>query len=248
MFKNCTSLKTLRLPSCVKVIGEEAFFKCKALEGVSFGDNLEGIEVNAFYNAFDENLDISITIPESIKYIGYGAFSYSHISEVYLMGSVSYNDYMSSSTDFNKLGTYAFSNIASLERVVIGENVKVLSGRMFASCVNLTEVEFRNSKNIRYFGTGAFRNTNIEEMTVTLGTDIEYFGYEMFKKEDGTTSVTVNCEDYTVLPIYYGANKYEDVTSEESFKEKLNSLIVSGSTDYALMSMDYFQTYIKKSL
>lgn len=240
MFKNCTSLKTLRLPSCVKVIGEEAFYRCKALEGVSFWDNLEEIEMSAFQYAFDANLDISITIPESIKYIGYYAFAYSNISEVYLMGSVSYDNFMLNSTNFNKIGTYAFSNIASLDRVVIGENVKVLSGGMFSSCANLTEVEFRNSNNIRYFGTGAFRNTNLEEMTVTLGTDIEFFGYEVFKGEDGTTNVTVNCEDYTAFSIYRGENGYEEVTSEESVREKLNILIVGGTTNYGLMSMDHY--------
>jgi hypothetical protein len=63
-------IQTVTLPDSVKIIGEEAFMNCTALETVEGADALEEIQDRAFANT---GLTL-ITIPETVKDIGIGAF------------------------------------------------------------------------------------------------------------------------------------------------------------------------------
>lgn len=237
-FRGCTSLRVVRLPANIRSIREYAFYNCSKLEGFSLGDNLQYIYQSAFYNAFDETIDTSITIPESIVFIGSSAFGSCGLSEVYMLGSMSYDDFVKTN-NVGIDGSSAFSGSKQLNRVVIGENVEVISDFMFSGCDNLTEVEFRNSKNIRVFGTRAFYNANLN-MTVTVGADIEYYGSAVFAKQDGTTSVNVVFEDYSPLTIYYQSSEISSITSQTQFNEIYKIIEVLTSGYRALVSQEYY--------
>ena len=72
-FKSCSNLTNIEIPSSVTSIGRYAFYDCRALKTVTFGDNsqLESIGDYAFY--YCSNLT-SIEIPSSVTSIGGWAF------------------------------------------------------------------------------------------------------------------------------------------------------------------------------
>ena len=94
-FQNCSSLKTVNLPKTLKKIGDCLFENCCSLKSISIPDSVTEIGVLAFYGcsslksvvipdsvttigsrAFENCPLTSLTIPESVKYVGRFAFTY----------------------------------------------------------------------------------------------------------------------------------------------------------------------------
>lgn len=69
-FKDHLEIRSLRLPSTLLCVGEEAFMGCKNLTGVFWGNSERYVKDRAFY---DTGID-AIKLPGSIKEIGYQAF------------------------------------------------------------------------------------------------------------------------------------------------------------------------------
>jgi len=68
-FSDCKKLKFLEIPKSVKVIGEDAFYNCEAMESLTFSanSNLEMIGSNAFVG----NISLGyIDFPQKLKLIG----------------------------------------------------------------------------------------------------------------------------------------------------------------------------------
>ena len=70
-FKNCLSLKSIEIPDSVKSIGNEAFKNCWNLSSIEMPEGVDSIGDEIFSNC--KNLE-SISIPESITSIGKMAF------------------------------------------------------------------------------------------------------------------------------------------------------------------------------
>ena len=66
-----SNIEKLSLPSGTKAIGENAFSSSTRLHSVSFNEGLETIEYGAFYRTILK----SITLPKSLKKVGYAAFA-----------------------------------------------------------------------------------------------------------------------------------------------------------------------------
>ena len=71
MFKNTSSLQTVKLGNRITEIESEAFFMCSSLESVTLGDNITSIGSRAF--AYCSNL-LTIKLPKNLKVIGSGVF------------------------------------------------------------------------------------------------------------------------------------------------------------------------------
>ena len=70
-FANCSDLITVLLPDSVKMIGDNAFYACSNLESVNIPNGLT--KINDY--TFDNSSICTITIPDSVLYIGFHAFS-----------------------------------------------------------------------------------------------------------------------------------------------------------------------------
>ncbi|MBR6737574.1 MAG: leucine-rich repeat domain-containing protein [Clostridia bacterium] len=229
-FKNCSSLKSVRLSSSIKTIETYAFNRCSALEGIDFPETLEAIQSYAFMYAFDSNAKPSITIPSSVKEMGYYAFGYSNVSEVYLLGFSSYDNYITNNSTY---GDCTFYLCTRLERVVIGSSVEIISKSMFYGSAVLNEIVFENSKNVKYFGERAFEGKSIPEMTVTFGKDVKFIGYRPFYKtttestEVSYCPVTFEFEDYSNLILYDTSESsiVLEITSDSELQSAINLLI-----------------------
>jgi hypothetical protein len=74
VFENCTSLTSVSFPATVKSLGEDAFSGCSSLSSVTFADGgVEYIGEGCF--SFCPSIT-SIALPDSLNYIGFGAFEY----------------------------------------------------------------------------------------------------------------------------------------------------------------------------
>ena len=100
-FFGCT-LSSIKLPSTVTEIGEQAFYGCGNLKEVVFNDGLQKIGDSAFYYCTPLS---SITLPSTVIEIGSYAFKdCSNLRDVIFHGVP------------RKIGQYAFSDCTPLER------------------------------------------------------------------------------------------------------------------------------------
>ena len=72
-FQSCIGIKEVHCGKGLKSIGDSAFIHCTSLEKLELNDGLEYIGFYAFMQ--DTSLQGTIVFPESLKYIGIGAFS-----------------------------------------------------------------------------------------------------------------------------------------------------------------------------
>ena len=163
--------------------------------GVTY--NVDGIGSYAFrYSSIE-----SITIPPTITFIGYNAFSYCHVKEVYISDlyawcNISFdinggvmdgaNLYLNNQlvtelsipNGITKINNYVFGGCKSIKSVIIPNSVVQINNWAFASCENLANVEIPNS--VTSIGSYAFCGcTKLEELDLPQSlTDIGSGAFE----------------------------------------------------------------------
>jgi len=152
-FANCTSLQTVNYNAinCTYmgyVNGNpwnSVFYGCTAFTTLNIGNQVKTIPDYAFYNR--DSLT-SVTIPDSIAYIGYSAFQ-----GCTSLQTINYNAInCTNASVWNGIFEYC----TALTTLNIGNNVKIISPYAFAGCSGLTSVSI--PENVTYIGAGVFRN------------------------------------------------------------------------------------------
>lgn len=118
----------------------------------------------------------SVVIPNSVTYIGEGAFSWQYylesinipegissieknafcglgISSIVLPSSLTY------------IGEGAFESCRNLQNVIIPQNVYNIDKAAFSNCENLTSIQFP-TENLRYIGESAFHNSGLTHVEI----------------------------------------------------------------------------------
>lgn len=125
-FLGCTSLRKVRLPEGLKIIGFQAFSECSSLEYVNFPISLEDIGSNSF--TYCEKLR-DPRFPEGLVHIGHNAFSFCNsLEEVFLPDSL------------QEIESYAFSDCKSLRKVRFPANGKMLGELILNCCPSVVEI------------------------------------------------------------------------------------------------------------
>ena len=151
---------------------------------VTFADIKDGTTVIS-NSLFEENWNLTgASIPDSVKYIGEGAFSYSSIESVVITGNETV------------IGDYAFRSCVDLKSVTMLYGVKRIGDYAFYSCSNLTEITIPDS--VKSIGEYAFSNSGIESVVIPGNeTVIEDLAFE-------------SCENLKSVTILYGAKRIGD--------------------------------------
>ena len=156
-FSGCTALETVNLPKSLKTIYSSAFSDCTSLKTVNFNKDTSGVTIQqkAFLNCSSlESFDFtkvgsllgqgnifqnctslkSVTIGENVTQAG-GTSLFDGCSG---LKTVEFKPSNTSATALATLGSCAFRNCSSLEKVIIGENVSKIGSSAFENCTALT--------------------------------------------------------------------------------------------------------------
>jgi|GEM_PF-2240674 len=174
-FNWCTGLTSVKIPEGVVSIRDSAFYFCNGLTNVTISSSVTSIADGAFYGCSglmsievdDNNPNYktvngmllskdgtkliqginngSVTIPEGVTSISYGAFrDCSALTNVTISSGVA------------NIGCMAFGWCNGLTSVIIPEGVKSLDGNAFWRCSSLTNVTISSS--VTEIGSGVFGN------------------------------------------------------------------------------------------
>ncbi|KAL3935821.1 MAG: hypothetical protein SGBAC_008734 [Bacillariaceae sp.] len=140
-FRSCPALKTVTLPSTVRVIRGYAFGFCSALLEVHFPEGLKMIERRAFFTCSALQ---KVKIPSSLEMIdSYTFHSCSALTEVDMSNAL-----------LTTIGLYAFHSCSSLERIKIPKTVDTIHECAFLRCRSLVEVDL--CEGLKAIGSCAF--------------------------------------------------------------------------------------------
>jgi hypothetical protein len=82
MFVASTGLKKVIIPEGIKTIGESAFHTCPKLREVNIPASVTTIGPGCFAGSFDPEAKVSITVPETVKEVGWASFENTGLREV----------------------------------------------------------------------------------------------------------------------------------------------------------------------
>jgi len=119
----------------------------------------------------------SVTMPPSLKSIGYGAFSLSGLTSANIPSSVT------------SIGDYAFNKCESLTSVNIPSSLKSIGNGMFQFCDSLTSIVIPSS--VTSIGSGAFGYCN-SLTSVTIPSSVTLIGEYAFFRCRSLTSITLS--------------------------------------------------------
>ena len=175
-FRSCKTLDNVIIGGLIQNIGPFAFSCCTAK--VSFEEPIiERLEEDAFA----DYKGLSLTIPESVKYIGVRAVSgCENLTDLTIPDGVEEIDF------------FAFSYSHALKTVTFGDGVKRLGMCAFYFCPQLKTINF--GKSLSEIEECAFSYCTALE-NVTLPASLEKLGYDVFEKCRSLKTVTFEDAD-----------------------------------------------------
>ena len=215
-FLACDNLKTIVIGKNVVSIEDDAFRLCSNLTNIIVDEN------NNTYKVIDGNLytkdatklvqyavgkpDIAFTIPQSVKSIGYGAFSgCRNLQKVEIPNTVTSIGYRAFSSCSNlqnitvpnsvtEIKNGIFAECSNLKTAIIGNGIDTISAQMFASCYSLESIEIKN--NIFSIGPRAFEQCENLKNIYYIGTIEEWNNIEKHSEgNDRLSIISITCSD-----------------------------------------------------
>lgn len=231
LFRNCTTLKSITLPSSVTVVGEKTFFNCKNLEEVRAA-GLKEVGNSAFENCIKlGTIDLSNVIS-----FGENAFYDTALKEMRLAeGLTDIPDYCFYSsmartvelpTTLKRIGREAFSS-TPLGAITIPDGVEELGVKAFYSCPSLSQVTI--GKGVLKVGDSCFAKClSLKQLSFPAMTT--NFGSRCFEEGTMTLSLYINKDvvGNSATDMLYG------------FKGKFMLPADNGANDTLI---EYFQKY-----
>ena len=174
LFKDCSAMTSLIIPSEVVAIGDNVFYGCSALTSLTLPDTLHTIGASAFYNC---STLASINIPSRVTTIGDNAFyGCSALTSLTLPEAL------------HTIGASAFYNCSALASVNIPSKVSTIGDNTFYGCSALTSLTLPETVNS--IGAYAFYNCSSME-SVNIPSGVEAINDYTFYGCNALTSLTL---------------------------------------------------------
>ena len=154
VFNGCEALQNVEIPKETTTIGVEAFHGCKKLRTIEIPDKVTKIDEWAFRSC---SILESIEIPDSVEIINYGAFDYcKKITSLKIPKKVTeIRNWTFARTGLTTIelhesitliGDRAFFDCPSLSSLTIPSSVKNIGSAVFATCPNLTKLDYASTQ------------------------------------------------------------------------------------------------------
>ena len=171
-FANCINLTNVKIPSSVKTIGEEAFFK-SGITSIEIPNRVTSIEIGAFELCTDL-ISVIFEKNSQLKTIRNGAFyNCRGLTSIEIPNRVT------------SIGNSAFHGCSSLTNVVIPNRVTSIGNSTFEFCSSLTNVVIQNS--VTSIGAYAFAYSGLT--SITIPSSVTSIGESVFKSCRSLTSI-----------------------------------------------------------
>ncbi len=245
-FAGCTALEYIDLPNSLDCMQKDVFsgsgirtldltdntalntfgcVDCPNLESVKLPKNLTILDPYCLKNTPKLK---SITLPDSMKYIGMNNFVGSSIEsikipkKVYYIGESAFENTVINSVEFEKgselktIKESAFKGCSNLKSIVIPASVTTIGTFAFWDCTNLTSVTFEEGSELETLND-LFKNTCITEFTIPKSvTEIApcaFIGLSsltkvVFEDDSNVTVLPYQLFDgcYNLTTVYFGKN------------------------------------------
>ena len=178
------------IPSNVTSIGSDAFYRCDALETVTFGANsqLASIGEGAFNNC-DALEKVNITDIDAWAMIDFGSYNAnpSYYGDLYLNGELVREVTLTTAT---KIGDYAFYGYDSLTSITIPSSVTSIGKYAFSNCDALKTVTFGDNSQLESIGSYAFYYCS-NLTSIDIPSSVTSIGEEAFYYCSNLTSIEI---------------------------------------------------------
>lgn len=207
-FYRCHKLAGVTIPEGVVDVGQSAFYGCASLERIKLPESLRSIGDRAFCMGYDNGGLKEIMIPDNVVDIGGGAFSSCSLTNVVIGNSVT------------NIGRSAFSYCYALDRIEIPGSVTRIGDYAFWLCKNLREIIL--SDGLLSIGENTFNNcSHVSQIVIPSSvTNISGAAFAAcsaltssyvpiaLKGKFEESSVFENCNENFVIKYYEGENPF----------------------------------------
>ncbi len=168
-FYNYSTLESINIHDNVRSIGAGCFAGCGELSSIYVGSGIKTIGLEVFNGCETPNLTINVNLPAFQKSI----LDPTHWLYGMEATNITYGNAVTAINDF------ALTNLASVEKVVIGSNVEYIGKGAFSGCENLRDVSFEGNA-IKTLDEHAFYNCTALEY-IELPASLETIGDYAFQ-------------------------------------------------------------------
>ena len=148
---DCPNLESVKLPKNLWLLDPYCLENTPKLKSITLPDSLDYIGLNDFVGSSIE----SIKIPKKVYYIGESAF------ENTVINSVEFDE----GSELKTIDKSAFKGCNNLKSIVIPASVTTIGAYAFSGCTNLTSVTFEEGSKLETLDT-SFYDSGITEFTI----------------------------------------------------------------------------------
>ncbi len=148
---DCPNLESVKLPKNLWLLDPYCLKNTPKLKSITLPDSLDYIGLNNFVGSSIE----SIKIPKKVYYIGESAF------ENTVINSVEFEE----GSKLETIGEWAFKGCNNLKSIIIPASVTTIGAYAFSGCNNLTSVTFEEGSKLGTLDT-SFYDSGITEFTI----------------------------------------------------------------------------------
>lgn len=256
MFKDCSSLKSVSCSNSIDFIGSESFRGCSSLESLAIPLGVKSIGWGAFmdcYNLKEVSLPPSLQEVESVAFENCRRLERVLVSDIDAWWHINFKTYQSNPVTISHdlilngasvehlvmpdnvdvVGLAQFKGLEKLKSVELNNHVSEISAMAFDGCSALETINFPSS--LTKIWGWAFRDCHLLNVSVDLSdTNVELLGGGSFLR---CTSITAVSLPSTLQYIYTEA--FKDDTNIMSVYSYINEPLIL-PWDYTLRSLEPF--------